>query len=167
MKDMEILKEKDIPYFEELEKEGKAVIIRLDVQKLLEMDPNELFAYESEPSMPTDEQVIKWLEENNAIISKYVDGLGLKSAGNNEEGSPVNPEDLKKETEDKDIGIEQLLDAVKNAKLNEEDKDIIMDALKSNFRYTDILSLLDGNIGTAQRSIMYKVYKSRYEEEDT
>lgn len=163
MKDMEILKEKDIPYFEELEKEGKAVIIRLNVQKLLEMDPNALFAYESELSMPTDEQVIKWLEENNAIISKYVDGLGLKSA--DDEEAPVNPENLKKEAEDRDIGIEQLLDAVKNTRLNEEDKDIIMDALKNNFRYTDILSLLDENIGTAQRSIMYQVYKSRYKED--
>lgn len=162
MRDMEILKEGDIPYFEELEKEGKAVIIQVDAAALLNLDLSELFPDTEEEALPSDNQVKKWLADHGLIMSDHqaagqesADG-GKKNQGNlhghGEEASQIRQASLK-----------DLMEAVMAADLNGEDRKIISSALKKHFRPGEILELLDHHLDTETRRTMFLAYENAQE----
>jgi hypothetical protein len=135
MKDMEILREGDIPYFEELEKEGKAVILRLDLETLLNLDLNTLYNASDSGQIPTDEQVKAWLTANKAIVEKHVAQAAVTKA--------MPEAEQQEHPEQTETGIKNLLEAVINAKLNQEDQEIIEKAIEHRFSAENLLLLLD------------------------
>ena len=68
MRDMEYLTKEDLPYFEQLEKEGRAVIIRLDQTKLKDLDIDRFL--EAHPDEIRQEELLSFLKENKAVLDE-------------------------------------------------------------------------------------------------
>lgn len=69
MQEINILREKDIPYFERLEREGKAVILRFD--SLAALSLFDFTAYlGAEPKELTPEDVAAWMEQEAPALAK-------------------------------------------------------------------------------------------------
>jgi len=68
MEGLQLLTEKDLPYFKRMEEEGRAVIIELSIEQLLEMDPGEWLQTATESI--NEEEVVQWLQENGMIQSE-------------------------------------------------------------------------------------------------
>ena len=164
MRDMEILKEGDIPYFEELEKEGKAVIIRLDAAALLNLDLSELFPDTEEEAMPSDDQVKKWLADHGLIMSDH-QAAGQESLDGEEKNPEILHDHGKEASQIRQASLKDLMEAVMAADLNDEDRTIISHALNHHFRPYEILALLDNQLDTETRRIMFQVYDNVHREE--
>ena len=68
MRDMEYLTKEDLPYFEQLEKEGRAVIIRLDQTKLKDLDIDSFLG--NHPDEIRQEELLSFLKENKAVLDE-------------------------------------------------------------------------------------------------
>lgn len=162
MRDMEILKEGDIPYFEELEKEGKAVIIRLDAAALLNLDLSELFPDTEEEALPSDDQVKKWLAYHGLIMSDH-QAAGQECADGGKKNQEILYGHGKEASQIRQASLKDLMEAVMAADLNDEDRAIISHALNYHFRPYEILALFDNQLDTETRRTMFQAYENAQE----
>lgn len=65
MKDMEYLTEKDLEYFRKKEKEGEAVILYIDTEKLLSFDPKKFGEIKNDLN---ENEIERWLREHDLIL---------------------------------------------------------------------------------------------------
>lgn len=133
MRELNYLTEKDLAYFEKKAEEGKAVILRIDPEELLRMDLEQAFAEEKDEPI-TEEEVRRWLEENDLLIGE--------------------PETNEEEQEDQEKTVEQLPEMTKagqadtlaqrlqKIRLDEEQLQVLKEAIEDGLGEKEILSFL-------------------------
>lgn len=147
MKDMELLKEGDMPYFEELEKEGKAVILRIDVDTLLNLDLDDLLSQAD--TIPTDAQVKAWLEKEDAVVADFI----VRTRTQKEHNAALEQSLSKEKQPD---AMEMLMEAVRISRLPEADNEIVQKAIMCRFSANEILDLLDDRLETSERQSLFE-----------
>ena len=143
MKEMNILQKEDLPYFEELEKEGKAVILRFEtLDDLMNYDLDKLLKEgEREPDL---EEIEKWISEQKGIIKRK----GKEAV----------------RTEEKIIDAEKqilLLKKFQECSLPAEDKELVFRAIELGMPDGQILQLLEPGTAYEQRQEMIREFQAK------
>lgn len=141
MREMNILQEADLPYFEELEKEGKAVILRFEnLDELLDLD---IEKYLGQQEQPIDAEALqKWILEQKELLEKEA-----------KQTETVQTQISDMETR------RSLLMKIRECQLPAEDKEIVMQALEEDFDDEVVLELLKPELTHEQRQLKYQKYQ--------
>lgn len=143
MKEMNILQKEDLPYFEEMEKEGKAVILRFEtLEDLMNYDLDKLLKEgEREPDL---EEIEKWISEQKGLIKRK----GKEAV----------------RTEEKIIDAEKqilLLKKLQECSLPAEDKELVSRAIELGMPDGQILQLLEPETAYEQRQEMIREFQEK------
>ncbi len=141
MREMNILQEADLPYFEELEKEGKAVILRFEnLDDLLDLDIEKYLGLQEQPI--DAEALQKWILEQKELLEKEA-----------KQTETVQTQISDMETR------RSLLMKIRECQLPSEDKKIVMQALEEDFDDEVVLELLKPELTHEQRQLKYQKYQ--------
>ena len=143
MREMNILQEEDLPYFEELEKAGKAVILRFDsLDDLMNFDFGALLGEdEREPEL---KEIEEWISQQKDLIKRKGE-----------------------EAENKEAQITQneqqilLLQKLQECSLPAMDKALITRAIDLKMPYHQILELLEPEIAYEQRQTSIREFQAK------
>lgn len=142
MREMNILQKEDLPYFEELEKQGKAVILRFDsLDGLMDYNLEDLLKDgEREPNL---NEIEKWISEQKEIIQKKGDGV------------------LRAEKHISDVEKQlTLLQRLQGCSLPPEDKALVSRAINLRIPYDQVLELLEPEIAYEQRREVIRTFEA-------
>lgn len=132
MNEIEFLTEKDIPYFENLAKEGKAVIVRIDPEKLLRLDLDQI-----EPNTQwTLPELHEWLQEHQAEMAEKAAEAEAVIKENEEMKQKLAMRESQKSEE-------KLLAALSSGTLSKEQSDQLIGMIDQNIS-EDVLAGLIG-----------------------
>ena len=138
MKEMNILQKEDLPYFEELEKTGKAVILRFEsLDDLVNFDLDALLNEDGKE--PTLDEIQKWITSQEALLK--------------EKHQQAQEQEKRILTQEQQI---ELLKRVQVCHLPDEDKSLIMQALQEGFPFEQILELMKEELTHEQRQLKYQ-----------
>lgn len=138
MKEMNILQKEDLPYFEELEKTGKAVILRFEsLDDLVNFDLDALLNEDGKE--PTLEEIQKWITSQEALLK--------------EKHQHAQEQEKRILTQEQQI---ELLKRVQVCHLPDEDKSLVMQALQEGFPFEQILELMKEELTHEQRQLKYQ-----------
>lgn len=148
MREMNILQEADLPYFEQLEKEGKAVILRFDdIEDLLDFDIETLLARGQDN---LDETAIRqWIQEEQEKLKALADSA--------------------EEEHDRIAGINkqrEYLELIRDNQLPNEDRALIMQAIDADLGMDAIMYMLKPEITHEQRQLKYQEVVTAREKEN-
>ncbi len=135
MNEMNILQKEDLPYFEELEKAGKAVILRFDsMEDLMCYDLDALLKPDgSEPSL---EEIQNWMKRQKNVLQKQCA--------------------IAEESKTQIVSMEQqlvLLQKLRECALPIEDKELVDEAIKMKLPNDTVMELLRPELTHEQRQI--------------
>lgn len=143
MREMDILQKEDLPYFEELEQAGKAVILRFDsMEDLMNYDLDALL--KSDGTEPSFEEIQAWMTEQRVTLQKQ--------------------SSIAETSKEHIVSMEQqleLLQQLQECALPVEDKELIGEAIKDRLPYETIMELLRPELTHEQRQIAIQKSKFR------
>ena len=143
MREMNILQKEDLPYFEELEKVGKAVILRFDsLDSLMNYDFGALF--QEDAREPDLRKIEEWIGRQKEIILQ--------------KGEEA------KQKEDQITSQEQelmLLRKLQKCSLPVEDRALIAKAIEIRMPFEEILELLKSELDYEQRARKIQGFQER------
>ncbi|MCD8013412.1 MAG: hypothetical protein LUG99_09580 [Lachnospiraceae bacterium] len=156
MQEIKYLTEKDMEYFYKLEERGEAVIIRLEPEQLLSLDLSELDRRKADANGEISEaEVMQWLqqhsselrqkyEENEAVLQEnrqLREALGGNKRTNADTGQDETASGRNVPTNGKG-GKQTLVRRLQEVRLNEEQTEIIDDAIRKGMGEEQLLILL-------------------------
>lgn len=135
---MNILQKEDLPYFEELEKAGKAVILRFEsLDDLFNFDLDALL--NDEGKEPTFDEIQKWITSQEGLLKK-----------NHQQAQEQEKRIL---TQEQQV---ELLKRVQVCHLPDEDKSLVMQAFQEGYPFEEILELMKEELTHEQRQLKYQ-----------
>ena len=138
MKEMNILQKDDLPYFEELEKAGKAVILRFEsLDDLMHFDLEALLNEDGRE--PTLDEIQKWIASQEGLLK--------------EKHQQAERQEKRILTQEQQL---ELLKRVRACHIPEEDKALIMQGLEAGFPFEQILELMKEELTHEQRQLKYQ-----------
>ena len=138
MKEMNILQKDDLPYFEELEKAGKAVILRFEsLDDLMHFDLEALLNEDGKE--PTFDDIQKWITSQEGLLK--------------EKHQQARDQEKRILTQEQQL---ELLKRVQVCHLPDEDRALVMQALEEGFPFEQILELMKEELTHEQRQLKYQ-----------
>ncbi len=198
MDELQFLNEKDMEYFEELEEQGEAIILRLDPDQLIALDLSTLFDRNSDKTADAAtnhaadktadntadntvnngadramdlESLKKWLTEHGTELKEKVKENKAVAQENQQIEATLNGEAYEDDEPEQTAGIfaitdnhnrakQTLVSRLQEVRLNEEQSDIINEAILAGLDEKQLLvMLMDGMTADKMRK-MYEIFVS-------
>lgn len=143
MREMNILQKEDLPYFEELEKAGKAVILRFDsLDDLMDFDFGALF--QEDAREPDLRKIEEWIGQQKEIILQ--------------KGEEAKQKEEQITSQEQEI---VLLKKLQECSLPAEDKALIAKAIEIQMPSEKIIELLDPELIYEHRKISMREFQAK------